>query len=83
MNILNMLAEAFYYKKKYDEAIAYWDKILEYDKTSASSLYMIGMAYQKKGGKENTNKGITLCDKAIEMDPALASLKQKKMTMGL
>lgn len=83
MNILNMLAEAFYYKKKYDEAIAYWDRILEYDKTSASSLYMIGMAYQKKGGKENTNKGITLCDKAIEMDPALASLKQKKMTMGL
>ncbi len=83
MNILNMLAEAFYYKKKYDEAINYWDRILEYDKTNASSLYMIGMAYQKKGGKENTNKGIALCDKAIEMDPALASLKQKKMTMGL
>ncbi|MBK6935795.1 MAG: tetratricopeptide repeat protein [Chitinophagaceae bacterium] len=83
LNILNMLAEAFYYKKKFDEAINYWDKILEYDKANASSLYMIGMAYQKKGGKENTNKGIALCDKAIEMDPALASLKQKKMTMGL
>lgn len=37
----------------------------------------------EEGRKENTNKGITLCDKAIEMDPALASLKQKKMTMGL
>jgi tetratricopeptide (TPR) repeat protein len=83
MNILNMVAEAYYYKGKYDQAIEYWDKILEYDKTSASSLYMIGMAYQKKGGKSNTDKGIALCDKAIEMDPALASLKQKKMMAGL
>lgn len=83
MNILNMVAEAYYYKGKYDNAIEYWDRILEYDKTSAPSLYMIGMAYQKKGGKENTDKGIALCDKAIEMDPSLASLKQKKMMAGL
>jgi hypothetical protein len=53
---------------------------LEYDKTSASSLFMIGMAYQKKGEKE---KGIALCDKAIEMDPNLAGNKQKKMMAGL
>lgn len=83
MNILNMVAEAFYYKGKFDEAITYWDKILEYDKESAASLYMIGMAYQKKGGKENNQKGIALCDKAIEMDPSLANLKQKKMMAGL
>lgn len=83
LNILNMVAEAYYYKGKYDQAIEYWDKVLEYDKTSAESLYMIGMAYQKKGGKENTEKGIRLCDKAIEMNPALASLKQKKMMMGM
>jgi tetratricopeptide (TPR) repeat protein len=83
LNILNMVAEAYYYKGKFDEAINYWDKILEYDKESAASLYMIGMAYQKKGGKENNQKGITLCDRAIQMDPTLASLKQKKMTMGM
>lgn len=83
MNILNMVAEAYYYKGKYDQAIEYWDKILEYDKTSAASLYMIGMAYQKKGGKDNNEKGIALCDKAIEMDPGLASLKQKKMMAGM
>ncbi len=83
MNILNMVAEAYYYKGKYDDAIAYWDKVLEYDKESAASLYMIGMAYQKKGGKENNQKGVALCDKAIEMDPALANLKQKKMMAGL
>ncbi len=83
MNILNMVAEAYYYKGKFDLAIEYWDRILEYDKESASSLYMIGMAYQKKGGKENTEKGIKLCDIAIQKDPSLASLKQKKMTMGM
>jgi len=83
MNILNMVAEAYYYKGKYEKAIEYWDKVLEYDKTNASSLYMIGMCYQKKGGKENMEKGIALCDKAIEMDPSLASYKQKKMMAGL
>ena len=83
MNILNMLAEAYYYKGKYDLAIESWDKVLEADKTNATSLYMIGMCYQKKGGKENMDKGIALCDKAIEMDPTLATYKQKKMMAGL
>jgi tetratricopeptide (TPR) repeat protein len=83
MNILNMVAEAYYYKGKYDPAIEYWDKVLEYDKTNASALYMIGMSYQKKGGKENKDKGIALCDRAIDLDPSLASYKQKKMMAGL
>ena len=80
MNILNMVAEAYYYKGKYKQAIDYWDQVLFYDKTAASALYMIGMSYQKSGDKE---KGIQLCDKAIEMDPNLASYKQKKMMAGL
>jgi len=83
LNILNMVAEAYYYDKKYKQAIEYWDRVLEYDKESATSLYMIGMCYQKMGGSENKQKGIALCDKAIEMDPALAAYKQKKMVMGL
>jgi len=83
MNILNMVAEAYYGKGKYDQATEYWDRVLEADKTSASALYMIGMCYQKKGGKENNEKGVALCDKAIEMDPSLASYKQKKMMAGL
>jgi tetratricopeptide (TPR) repeat protein len=83
MNLLNMIAEAYYYKGKFQEAMDYWDKILEYDKTDASALYMIGMCYQKQGGKENTAKGIQLCDKAIEMDPSLAQNRQKKMMAGL
>jgi len=82
MNILNMVAEAYYYKGKYDLAIDYWDKVLLYDKESASAVYMIGMCYLKKGGDENKNKGTALCDKAIEMDPGLASHKQKKEITG-
>ena len=82
-NLLNMLAEAHYGKAKFSEAIEYWDRLLEYDKANASALYMIGMCYQKVGGKENADKGVALCDRAIEMDPSLASLKQKKMMAGL
>jgi hypothetical protein len=40
---------------------------------------MIVMCYHKKGEK---SKGQHLCDKAIEMDPSLASLKQKKSMPG-
>ena len=79
LNILNMVAEAYYYKGKYQPAIDYWDQVLFYDKENASALYMIGMCYQKKGEKE---KGVALCDKAIEMDPSLSSLKQKKQMPG-
>jgi tetratricopeptide (TPR) repeat protein len=75
INLLNMVAEAYYYKGKYNEAMDYWDQVLGYDKTNASALYMIGMCYQKKGDK---TKGIALCDKAIEMDPSLAVHKSKK-----
>jgi tetratricopeptide (TPR) repeat protein len=80
LNILNMMAEAYYYKGKYQQAIDYWDQVMFYDKNNASALYMIGMCYQKKGDKE---KGQFLCDKAIELDPSLASLKQKKQMAGL
>jgi tetratricopeptide (TPR) repeat protein len=80
LNILNMVAEAYYYKGKYQLAIDYWDQVMYYDKNNASALYMIGMSYQKKGDKE---KGQFLCDKAIELDPSLASLKQKKQMAGL
>lgn len=83
MNILNMIAEAYYFKGRYDLAMEYWDKILEYDKTDASALYMIGMCYQKKGGKDNIAKGTKLCDTAIGMDPSLAAYRQKKMMAGL
>jgi tetratricopeptide (TPR) repeat protein len=63
----------------YQDAINNWDKVLQLDQSNARALYMIGMSYQKMGQKD---KGMALCDKAIEMDPSLASLKSKKMDMG-
>lgn len=80
MNILNMIAEACYDAKKFDDAIHYWDEILRLDKQNASALYMIGMSYQAKGEKQ---KGMDLCDKAIQMDPSLQRNKQKISMPGM
>jgi tetratricopeptide (TPR) repeat protein len=80
MNLLNMIAEANYDAKRYDKAIDYWDQVLTLDKENATSLYMIGMCYQKKGEKD---KGMALCDRAIQMDPSLARNKQKMSMPGL
>ena len=78
--LLYGIADAYYHLKKYQDAIDYWDKILYYDKDNSKALYMIGMAYQKKG---DTDKGRLLCDKAIAMDPSLKNLKTEKSSMGL
>lgn len=80
ISVTYALAEAQYKSGKYQEAIENWDKVLQLDAKNARSLYMIGMSYQKMGQKE---KGMALCDKAIEMDPSLGNLKQKKMEMGM
>jgi tetratricopeptide (TPR) repeat protein len=72
LELLNSLGFTSYKLKKYDQAIAYWDRILEYDNQNGRALYMIGMSYQHKGDQE---KGKTLCDKAIALDPSLKSLK--------
>src|SRR5947208_7950324 len=74
MTLLDLVAQAYYDHGKYDDAMTNWDTILGYDKSNASALYMIGMCYLKKGDK---GKGTQLCDKAIAMDPGLASYKQK------
>jgi len=79
LSLLNMVAEANYEAKRYDDAIKYWNQALSYDKQNAAALYMIGMSYQKKGDKQ---KGIALCDKAIEMDPSLAKNRQKMEMPG-
>jgi tetratricopeptide (TPR) repeat protein len=80
LNILYAVGEAYYAKGKFKDAIEYWDQILFYDKENARALYMIGMAYQRKGDKD---KGMALCDRAIQMDPSLASLKQTRQGIGM
>lgn len=80
ISVTYALAEAQYKNGKFQDAIDSWDKVLQLDAKNARSLYMIGMSYQKLGQKE---KGMALCDKAIEMDPTLNNLKQKKMDIGM
>ena len=80
MDILRDIAEAFYSRKMYDKSLEYCQKLIEVDTKDAMALYQAGLCFQKKGQKE---KGQGMCDKAIEMDPSLASMRQKSMTMGL
>lgn len=79
IGLIDLIAEACYSAGKYDEAIGFYNKILALDEKKADALYMMGMAYQKKGQEEN---GRALCDKAIAMDPSLSSLKQEKKMPG-
>jgi tetratricopeptide (TPR) repeat protein len=79
LDLLYFVGDTYYKMGKYDEAINQWDKILQYDKENARSLYMIGMAFQKKG---DTKKGQAICDKAIELDPGLKVMRREKQGAG-
>ncbi len=72
--LLGDIAQGMYGAKHYDDAISYYQKLLELNPKDASSLYMAGMCFQKKGQKE---KGQAICDKAISMDPGLAKNRTK------
>ncbi len=73
-------AQAFYDRKAYDKCLDYCQKLMEMDMKDGKALYQAGLCFQKKG---QTAKGQGMCDKAIELDPSLAGLRQKKMIMGL
>jgi tetratricopeptide (TPR) repeat protein len=81
--LYNDIGYAYYNIAKYDDAIRWWDEILRINKDDARTLYMIGIAFRKKGNEEKGNK---LCDAAIALDPSLASLRKQMMPpqgMGL
>lgn len=78
--LLFQIAQANYKIARYDEAITFWDRVFEGDKTNAEALYMIGICYQKKGDKQ---KGQQICDRAIQMDPSLKSKRQQSGGGGL
>jgi tetratricopeptide (TPR) repeat protein len=74
------MAEAFYKGKDFQKSLNYCQKLMEMDTKDGKALYQAGLCFQKMGQKD---KGQSMCDKAIEMDPSLNSLRQKSMTMGL
>lgn len=73
--ILFQIAQSYYANQKYQEAADAYYVIFKNDPNNTKALYMTGLAYQKKGDK---NKGMELCDKAINLDPSLAGLKTQK-----
>jgi tetratricopeptide (TPR) repeat protein len=80
-DILRDIAQAYYDQKLYDKSLEFCQKILEQDLNDAKALYQAGMCFQRKGQKD---KGQSMCDKAIQLDPSLDRLKkQQQMGAGL
>jgi tetratricopeptide (TPR) repeat protein len=78
--LIRDVAAAFFDSKNYDKALDYCQKLLEMDMKDGKALYQAGLCFQKKGMVE---RGMQMCDKAIELDPSLAGLKSKKLSPGM
>ena len=73
--ILNLIARSYYNSKRYNDAITYYNKVIEQDGKDANAIYMSGLSYLKKGDKA---KGEAICNKAIELNPGLQRYRQKQ-----
>jgi len=73
-DILRDIAEASYKQKNFDKSLDYCRQLIELDANDAKALYQAGLCFQKKGQKE---KGQSMCDNAIKLDPSLSGLRQK------
>lgn len=78
--LLRDMATVFYEKKQYDKSLVYCQQLMEADDKDAKALYQAGLNFIKKGNKD---RGQQMCDKAIEMDPSLESLRRKKDMPGM
>ncbi|KIC93823.1 tetratricopeptide repeat protein [Flavihumibacter solisilvae] len=78
LELLYIAGEANFRSGKTDEAISTFEKMLAIDRNQARAVYMIGIALIKKGDR---SKGEPMCEKAIAMDPSLASLKHKQNSL--
>lgn len=78
--LMRDMAEIYYGQKQYDKSLEYCQMLMQLDPNDGKALYQAGLNFQKKGEKD---RGQQMCDKAIEMDPSLASLRKKKEIVGL
>jgi tetratricopeptide (TPR) repeat protein len=72
IEMLRELATVLYNQKQYERSLDYCSKLLEANPKDGKALYQAGLAFIKLGKKD---KGQGMCDKAIELDPTLASKK--------
>ncbi len=77
--IVRGLATTLYELRHYDRSLDYCQRLLEMDAKDGKAMYQAGLAFIKMGQKE---KGQSLCDKGIEMDPSLAGKKTKNMDLS-
>ena len=77
--IVRDLAQILYEQRQYDRSLDYCQRLLQMDPKDMKALYQAGLGFIKLGQKD---KGQGMCDKAIEMDPSLASKRTKKMDLG-
>jgi len=79
-DILRDMADILYQQKQYDKSLGYCQKLMELDAKDGKALYQAGLNFIKKGQKD---RGQQMCDKAIDMDPSLQSLRKKKEMPGM
>lgn len=79
-DMLRDIADAYYKRKMYDKSLEFCQKLMELDMKDGKALWQAGLCFQKKGEKD---RGQAMCDKAIELDPSLAGMRQKNMSAGL
>lgn len=79
-DILRDMAQAYYDSRMYDKSLDICQRLLEADKNDGKALYQAGMCFQRKG---EVKRGQQMCDRAIELEPSLNKLRQKKMSTGL
>lgn len=73
--IITLLADICYQSGRFRQSISYWERLLDIDPKDARVWYQIGKCHINLG---NERYGKALCNKAIEMDPSLQLLRQKK-----
>ncbi len=78
-DIIRDMAEILYQQKQYDRSLTYCQQLMEADANDGKALYQAGLCFQKKGQKD---RGQQMCDKAIQIDPGLESLRRKKDITG-
>jgi tetratricopeptide (TPR) repeat protein len=78
--LIRDIASAYFDNKNYDKSLDYCQKLLEMDMKDGKALYQAGLCFQKKGMMD---RGMQMCDKAIELDPSLGGLKSKKLSPGM